>query len=402
MQGVASVISIMTTLVSQMTPVFVIDTNEVDGDNWKLEGCNTYWLSVGCEVTIGAAKFKIVSFLQNDHIVVSGAAQPVGTFFQLEAPVFQHGSHRKVSGERTPPTNLTLPLVYLPVPEVDEDYEFDSDIAYSADIKPLFLMEFDKDSADIDAQQLNVIEPTNAMADFFVELIIDQIENFNRPGSVKKKEWMDFGNETIWGNDKRIFNQRLSGVELKTVLEVIVGATCLCDNAPIVTCAPVNVIINGVQFLVVQSGDDGIIVVKDTNGVVVGSLILGEWIVPAAGGGTIDIFVNGELFYDDVSTDQDVPVVDTDENPVGSDSGGLWEILGSAITINGVPLQTLLAETNLALNIHNTEGTDIGAILNPTTVEIPDTDIEVFLNSVSQGVTSVPAGKDETINIVWT
>ncbi len=302
MTGVTSIISVLSALVAQMTPIYTITENVEDGDNWKLSACNTYWLNPTTIITIDGVDYNIVSFVQNDHIIVSGPSQPVVTWFQLDAPVFQHGSHRKVSGERKSPTDLTLPLVYLPVPEVDEDETFDSDIAYTADIKPLFLLEFDPDRSDIDAQQTDIIEPTNAMADFFIDLVLDQGENFNRPDSIKRKEWMDFGNPTIWGNDKLIFDQALSGTEIKLLLEVVVDALCLCDDAPLVICAPVNVIINGVLFSVVDSGQDGIVTVKDSNGILRGSLINGVWVVPAPGGGSIiyDILLNG------VDTGQDL------------------------------------------------------------------------------------------------
>ena len=129
MTNAENLILLMTNLVAQMTPLCTIDTNAADGTNWKLEMCDTYWLSVGHKVTIGGVVFTVVSFVQDDYIIVSGVAQPIGTTFTLNAPLFQHGSHRKVEGERKSPTDITKPFVYLPKVKIRKDQRFDSDIA---------------------------------------------------------------------------------------------------------------------------------------------------------------------------------------------------------------------------------------------------------------------------------
>lgn len=60
----------------------------------------------------------------------------------------------------------------------------------------------------------------------------------------------------------------------------------------------------------------------------------------------------------------------------------------------------------LNINVVNTEDTQIGTLVTNTAnekkAEIADTEIEVFLNSISQGTTFVPSGNNETINIIWT
>lgn len=240
MDGARSIIAVIESLVAQMTPVIKIESNTADGSNWKLTTCRTYWATKGLSVTIGGESFKIVDFIQDEFITVKGAAQPVGVSFQLDAPIFEHGSHRKVDNERLRKKDLTRPFVYLPKPTVREDNDRNSDIAYEADIRPIFLTSYNQRRDKIDLQQIEVIEPMNAMADLFIWLINDQLENFNEPETITREEWMNFGDPTTWGNDALIFDQPISGVELRVTLEVLPHGVCECDGEPPVVCPDVT------------------------------------------------------------------------------------------------------------------------------------------------------------------
>ncbi len=309
MTNAQNIIALMTALVAQMTPLVTIDTNVVDNGNWKLEMCNTYWLSVGHTITIGGSVFTVVSFIQNDHIVVSGAAQPVGATFLLNAPEFKHGSHRKVDNERVKQPDASAPWVYLPTPKVREDNRVDTDLAYTAEIAPLFLMEYDKDEDEIDLQQTAIIDPLNAMADFFIKLINADLANFYEPDFIERQEWPNFGNKTIWGNDELIFDQDLSGVDLKMSLEVLPNDLCICNDEPIITCSPVTMTFNLVPITSTGSGGTMTITVKNDAAIPIpvgvvdvdnaGNL---EITVPAAGSSSAiyNILVNG------VDTGQDL------------------------------------------------------------------------------------------------
>ena len=311
MRGAESIISAVSQIVSQMTPVITITANIVNGTNWKLSTCNTYWITVGMRVTINSIVYKVVSFVEDDYIIVSGPSQPAVTWFQLPAPEFWHGSHRKVNAERSDKPDVRTPFVYLPVPEVTEINDEDSDKIYDANIRPIFLRGYDSKYDTIDNQQTLYIDPCNKMADYFLEIVETLDAYYERPESIIRKEWMNFGSETVWGNDKLIFNQPLSGVEIRFTLEVLDDFLCECDASPILTCAPANVYINGVLKDTAPSGEDFELVVVDTNDDVVG--VYDEpsktITVPAASGGgsfTYDLFMNG------VDTGQDILVDGSD------------------------------------------------------------------------------------------
>ncbi len=275
MQQADNIIPVLESLVSQMTPVIDITDNVASGTNWKLSSCRTYWVTKGMTLTIGGLPFKVVDFVQNESVTVSGAAQPVGTSYQLAAPKFRHGSHRKVENERSRIKDQKGPFVYFPKPKVTEDNDRDSDIAYLAEIRPIFLTSFNKRRDQIKLQQTEIMEPMNAMADLFVFLINDQVSKFNEPLSIPREEWMNFGDPTTWGNDAFIFDQPISGVELRFTLEILPDGLCPCDGVPPVVCPDVTTSFQGVDTGNTTSPGGNIdFQVVDDMGVDLGTLIV--------------------------------------------------------------------------------------------------------------------------------
>ena len=94
---------IQTHVVSQMTPVITLTSIETIAGTpvkYKLFSCNTQWITINDKITIDGVVYKVVSFVQDEYLIVTGASAPVQLYFQLTAPTFEHGTHRRVSGER--------------------------------------------------------------------------------------------------------------------------------------------------------------------------------------------------------------------------------------------------------------------------------------------------------------
>jgi len=378
-----SIITVISTLVGQMTPLCTITNNAASGNNWQLDMCATYWLNVGSKVTIGGVVFTVESYEKNVSITVSGVAQPIGATFNLTAPKFAHGSHRKVESERKSPTDLTLPFVYLPVPEVTESNEISSDIAYTASIRPIFLMEYNKRKDEIELQQSEVIEPCNEMADFFAWLIQDQQENFERPEGMTRKEWMNFGDPTTWGNDKLIFDQALSGVELRMSLEVSYDAPCLCAAVDPVICAPVTMTWNDAAIEPTNSGGTKDIKTVDA----------ADGVTPV---GTKTTDTGAELIVE-VSVGGDPVDTEFNSTPTGVSTPG-----GSTLAINTVDEDDVnvgTLGTNTATekkitiadsNISNSDDTYSVDLAAEADLEIPD----ITVTDSDGSTSSFPAVKD--------
>ena len=240
MNTASNIITVVKSIVSAMTPVIEITDNQSTGSNWILTACRTYWVVPCSVIEIGGESFTVESIIFNESITVSGAAQPIGSSFQLAAPDFVHGSSRKVDGERKKEDDVTNMFVYLPKPSVSEDNRYDSDISYNASVRPLFLIAYDKYADNTNDQQSNYIDPMNAAADLFETIVNENIDKFDETEFFNREEWMNFGNPSVWGNDDLIFDAPLSGVELNFELIVLEAFACLCDGADPITCKSVS------------------------------------------------------------------------------------------------------------------------------------------------------------------
>lgn len=254
MNGNRNIIDIIDTVVSKMTPFVTVSSIEASGDYWRLNTCNTFWITIGSEIIIDSVSYTVENLSQNAYIEISASAEPTVTEFQLSAPEFWHSASRKVSNERSQKTDVRKPFVYLPIPNVVEDNTIGSDLAYNAEIRPIFLTNFNPQKDTIELQQTEIIEPLNAMADFFIYLIKEDTANFDDFDSVDRREWMNFGEQTVWGNDKKIFKENLSGVELSGfTLPVLINDSCDCSLVTKI-CADAIVTINDEFYAYVGSG----------------------------------------------------------------------------------------------------------------------------------------------------
>lgn len=424
MRGADNIIPLVEMIVNQMAVVVTITANVADGDNWKLSTCNTQWIKVGKKITIGSVTYKVVDVNTDEYIIVSGASQPVGTWFQLPAPEFWHGSHRKVNAERTQKQDLRNDMVYLPIPDVTDFNNPDSEILYEANIRPVFLTGYDERYDNIEDQQTMYIDPCNKMADRFVEVCESLDTYFESPIDIYRREWPNFGDNTVWGNDKLIFNQKLSGVEVRLTLEVFYEAICVCERTQANTCAPANIYINSTLEDTATSGEDFELTVVDTDGntpTITYNETTKTLEVPAAGsGGAINIDVNGGMFLTGQTSNVDMSVWNQNDDPIGFDDGGnTWRVDNSVVTIRDSGGNELYSVSVFA---EGTENQTIGdaqvEVLNSNatydmlidvsaegvaTHNLPNTTVEVFLDGVSQGTGSIvtldPAAE---INIVWT
>tara|TARA_R110000772_G_scaffold120327_5_gene226523 strand:- start:3930 stop:5768 length:1839 start_codon:yes stop_codon:yes gene_type:complete len=275
MNSAENIITAVKAIVSAMTPIITIDDNQPAGTNWILTICKTYWVVPNSTIVIGGENFRVQSIVFNESITVSGTAQPIGTTFQLIAPDFVHGSSRKVDNERKTSDDVTNSFVYLPRPRVREDGRYDSDIAYIASIRPLFLVTYDTLKDNTDDQQSDFILPMNAAADLFQNIVDDNNDKFEETESYSREEWMNFGDPSTWGNDQYIFDAPVSGVELTFDLIVLDDYACDCDGAAPITCPDVTTSFQSIDTgITTNPGGNIDFQVVDQNGTDAGALIV--------------------------------------------------------------------------------------------------------------------------------
>ena len=220
-------IDVIKSLVSQMTPTFNIQNKTViDAETFKLENCKTFWLTECFKFKIDGNDYVVDELKFNEYIIIKGTVEPIVTSFELEAPHFDYGTHRTVNTERSIEENqqsLITPFVYLMelMREV-ENTDDDSPIERVSDLRIFFLDNHDEDGDSLrDTVQEKVVKPMHSMADVFRDLILQQENNFDNPKSWPRYTWFKFGTPEVWGNKQCIFDEHLSGVELRFSLPIL-------------------------------------------------------------------------------------------------------------------------------------------------------------------------------------
>jgi len=163
-----------------------------------------------------------------------------------------------------------------------------------------------------------------------------------------------------------------------------------CDGATVPSCADASYLVEYANGTLIEQGT-----------VVSG----GSVTVTVPNPATCDdatLNINGAFFTDIPSGDTYPLLVHNslgDSYTVGSASGLHWQVGNSTILINGSTIQEVPAQVPLDITVQNTEATPLGSIISSDTVEIPDTDYDVYVNGVLDQSFSLPTLKNETINI---
>ena len=59
-------------IVDNMTPTVIVDNVVAEGNNWKIETENTYWMHTQFPITVDGEERRVIEFVQNEYIVVGG------------------------------------------------------------------------------------------------------------------------------------------------------------------------------------------------------------------------------------------------------------------------------------------------------------------------------------------
>ena len=113
-------------IVNQIDKALICQSVTDNSDSTYTFVCNnTKWLTAGYDVTIGLVTYTVVSFVCNTSFIVSGQSLPTALTFDLYAPIFKHGTIKKVSEELDLMDSFKdkLPLIFLHE-IVEEKYHF--------------------------------------------------------------------------------------------------------------------------------------------------------------------------------------------------------------------------------------------------------------------------------------
>lgn len=300
-------------VISQMTPVIELDLIEtVSTGRYKLHSCNTEWATIGDTIAIEGVNYLVVDFVINEYLIVTGPSLPTQLYFQLTAPVFEHGNHRKVAVERDKQKDkrAITPMVYMMITRNTRVKDYDSPYSFDGEARFFFLGTYNEKKDDIDTHQQEVIEPMRAMAKYFREKWNEREDIFEQITECAEQDWMNFGSPQVWGNNPRIFDENLSGVENAFRILCVADEDC-CESIPAQSCLPSVLKFDGVFAEAISSGSSLDIAVEDQSGntpTYSYNPTTDTLTVQTGGAGsfTYDLYLNG------VDTGQDITIDGTD------------------------------------------------------------------------------------------
>jgi hypothetical protein len=202
------------------------------GTTYKLFTCNTYYLAPQSKVTINAVVYTVVSIVNNEYIIVSGASLPSKGVYSLPAPYFTHGTVKQANEELSMESDMfkKTPMVFLRRPFSEVFYNGQQSDERNVDLTLYFLTQADFEHWQIDSFDANAIKPMYNLMNAFINMLNNnKYINKANISEFRIEEKIKFG---IYVNDKgyenSIFNDTLSGVQLSLSLPIRKNYTCTC------------------------------------------------------------------------------------------------------------------------------------------------------------------------------
>jgi len=202
-------------------------TSAVDnGDGtYTLFACKTYQIQPlpNCPLVIDGVKYTVKSVDNNVSITIAGPSIPTVTQFQIPKPYYFHGTVIKTNLELSQIKKQMdkMPLVYLLEVLVD-NFNNNSEVPLdrTSDLRLFFLAPSNFSEWKTTDHYTGAILQMRNLAYQFISIlnksrIIDEFDDYELINRVNFGVYV-----TDKGNTKRIFNEQLSGVELRINLPI--------------------------------------------------------------------------------------------------------------------------------------------------------------------------------------
>ena len=224
----------------EMTGNISAKTDNADG-TFTLSVDNTYWVRPAVQgspittIEIGGTDYQVKSVVYCQSITIQADAEPTGDTFTLAAPKYFHGTPKAIGNERNKAqfTKDKCPAIWLAEPYRDNEViEPRSAIAKRPDVVIFFLDQANYADWKTTEHYSNVITPMEAMKiEFFKKLNhMKNVFDYDRITSTVIRH-AKFGAEGSGGHVQSIFDEKLSGIEVRMNLPIWKDLRCTnCNN----------------------------------------------------------------------------------------------------------------------------------------------------------------------------
>ena len=345
-------------------------------NQYRLNTNNTLYLRPLKKVLIDGVEYVVDDFQINSYITVSatdGSDTPVTLdFFDIDVPLFLFGNPKMVSAElikRINNGNGSWPYIWLvEISNTSGTLDPAAAVTQTPSFNLFFLDSNDYENWSIQQHYDNDIYVMSNYINFVLSILKSRRDVYETDSiTYTTTNHVNFGDYIVdEGMNERILNDNVTGVQLQVDLPIIIQ-TCsdvtITANCPIITetfnsvsiSSPLsfkNIVVQTDEAIPVETGT----VLIDT----AESLVIQ---VASAGATSLDIDINGFNYVSGVSTNQDIPVLDTGSNPIGTVVPGVDVVIGDVTqTINGNPIANNKAETSKSITIEYANGDPVSVV----------------------------------------
>lgn len=205
-----------------------VDSITTSGNEVTIYTCNTLWVTYGYEITIGTDVYKVIDLQPNEWIKVKGAT-PTATSFQIYKPFFMHGTvlaQSEVLNEIAMSTDK-LPLIYFQeIATESHENDEESLIDRTTECNFYFLVDANFQDWAVQDHYRYAIRPMRNLLQAFVEAlkastIITRDFKYSTLDHAKFGVYLN-----AQGHTKMIFNDELSGTQMRTNLIIEKDYVC--------------------------------------------------------------------------------------------------------------------------------------------------------------------------------
>lgn len=225
-----SINDILSGVVSQIAPVIEI-TNVVDNADgtYTLTVCDVFYIQKCFTVEIQGNNYTVTDIVGKD-ITVSGTILPTTGTFNLYLPYFFHGTVTQTNVELSKQEDAAnkTPMVYSL--ETLRETFFDPDessLELEAEVRLFFLTQANFQDWETTDYYSDAIAPMKALADEFLKVLT----TYQGIGFIEDRELISHTKFGVFLNDKGyekfLFNDHLSGVEMRITIPVVSTNICV-------------------------------------------------------------------------------------------------------------------------------------------------------------------------------
>lgn len=219
----------------------ITSVDDLGGDLYKLNSCDTMHLTVGKVVTIDAVEYTITDFVLNSYVTVSGSTPVTATEFEAYPFFFFNGSLSDTNIERFGAKQYQLnqiPFMWNRTPYTSDELDTENG-SNIAEINSLtwYLLDASRPFANGDGansswfdEEFNtyIIEPLKNFWEKRVKKYIDTNQQiFGEYTGVNVRNLPHIGQEDEKGTYEALFDEHLTGIEVRLNLEFMFqGCEC--------------------------------------------------------------------------------------------------------------------------------------------------------------------------------